>query len=201
MLSLNSQSTKSNYMKLQSPFRIGIKPKDGNEYINELQVGNVKLVVNTSIEEADDVQRIGVVFSLPMIYNGDLQIGDEVVVHHNVFRTTLNDWGVPVQSSFHFKDDMYFVDNDMIYLRIRNGEVTSYNDNVFIFPIKEETLWEGEKLVERQGIVKISNEKLREQGIVENSKIVFRKFNEYKFNIFGLELYKMQDKRVLAVLN
>lgn len=188
-------------MKLQSPFRIGIKPKDGNEYINELQVGNVKLVVNTSIEEADDVQRIGVVFSLPMIYNGDLQIGDEVVVHHNVFRTTLNDWGVPVQSSFHFKDDMYFVDNDMIYLRIRNGEVTSYNDNVFIFPIKEETLWEGEKLVERQGIVKISNERLREQGIVENSKIVFRKFNEYKFNIFGLELYKMQDKRVLAVLN
>jgi len=70
-------------MNLQSPFRIGIKPKDGNQYINELQIGNVKLVVNTSIEEADDVQRIGVVFSLPKIYDGDLQIGDEVVVHHN----------------------------------------------------------------------------------------------------------------------
>ncbi len=186
---------------LKSPFRIGIKPKDGNQYINELEIGDVKLVVNTSIEEADDVQRIGVVFSLPIHYKGDLLIGDEVVVHHNVFRTTLTDQGIPMQSTFHFMDDMYFVDNDMIFLRISKGVISSYNDNVFVTPIVEETLWEGQKLVERQGIIAISNDKLRSQGIVENSKIVFRKFCEYKFNIFGMELYKMSDKRILATLN
>ena len=188
-------------MNLQSPFRIGIKPKDGNQYINEIQIGDVNLVVNTSIEEAEDVQRIGVVFSLPIHYKGDLAIGDEVVVHHNIFRTTLSDKGIPVQSTFHFMDDMYFVDNDMIYLKIRDGIVSSYNDNVFVLPIVEETLWEGQKLVERQGIIKFSNEKLRSQGINEGDKIVFRKFCEYKFNIFNMELYKMQDKRILATLN
>jgi hypothetical protein len=186
---------------LQSPFRVGVKPKDGNQYVNEIKIGDVKLVVNTSIEEADNVQRVGVVFSIPMTFSGNLEIGDEVVVHHNVFRTSLNDWGVPMESSYHFKDDMYFIGEDMIYLRIRNGEVTSYNDNVFILPIVEDTIWEGQKLIERQGIVKISNEKLRNQGIEENTKVVFRKFCEYKFNIFGMEMYKMQDKRILATLN
>lgn len=188
-------------MNLQSPFRIGVKPKDGSQYINELQIGEYKLIVNTSIETIENIQRFGVVFSLPMFYKGDLQIGDEVIIHHNVFRISYNDKGIPMQSPFHFKDDMYFIDDELIYLYIRNGEMVAYGENVFIEPIFQETRWEGTQLKERQGIVKIPNAKLKSQGIKENTKIIFRKFCEYKFNIFGMDLYKMNDKRILATLD
>jgi len=188
-------------MDLRSIYNIGIEPKDKQQYINTIKNGNVELIVNTSIENGEDVQRIGVVVSLPLIYNGELKIGDEVVVHHNVFRITYNDQGVPMQSTFHFKDDLFFIPEDMIYLKIRKGKVSSYNDNVFVEPIMYEDYWEGQKLVERQGYIKFSNDKLNNIGIKDGDKIVFRKFCEYKFNIFGLELYKMKDTRILAKLN
>lgn len=188
-------------MNLQSPFRIGIKPKDGKQYVDELQIGDSKLIVNTSIEYAKDVNRIGVVFSLPFHYKGDLQIGDEVVVHHNVFRITLNDNGVPMQSNYHLKDDLFFVDDNMIYLQIRDGKMIAYGDNVFVEPIIENDYWLGEQIVERQGIVKITNTSLKKIGVIEDTKVVFRKFCENEFNIFGKKYYKMQDKRILAILN
>ena len=75
-------------MQLTSPFKIGITPKEGQQYVNELKVGNTELVVNTSIEDAVDVQRIGTVISLPFHYQGELKVGDDVVIHHNVFRIT-----------------------------------------------------------------------------------------------------------------
>lgn len=188
-------------MILQSPFRICVSPKDNSQYINELKIGDSSLIINTSIEHAKDVQRIGVVRSLPIHFKGDLMVGDEIVTHHNVFRITFNDKGVPMQSDFHFKDDLFFIDDELIYLKIRNGEISSYNDNVFVEPIKEDTLFEGEKLAERQGIIKFTSEALKKLGVITGTKIHFRKHCEAEFNIFGMNLYKMQEKRILAVLS
>lgn len=188
-------------MNLQSPFRICISPKDNSQYINEEEIGGSKLIVNTSIEHAEDVQKIGVVRSLPMHFKGDLKIGDEIVTHHNVFRITFNDKGVPMQSDFHLKDDLFFIDEELIYLRIRNGEISSYNDNVFVQPIKEEVFLEGEKLAERQGIVKFTSESLEKEGVLPETKIHFRKHCEAKFRIFGMDLYKMKVNRILAIIN
>ena len=188
-------------MKLQSPFRICVSPKDNSQYINEEEIGGSKLIINTSIEHAKDVQKIGIVRSLPMHFKGDLQIGDEIVTHHNVFRITYNDKGVPMQSDFHFKDDLFFIEEDMIYLKIRNGEISSYNDNVFVEPIKEEVFLEGEKLVERQGIVRFTSESLKKLGVLPNTKIHFRKHCEAEFRIFGMNLYKMKENRILAIVN
>lgn len=188
-------------MTLQSPFKICIKPKGGNQYINELKIGDTEIIINISIEEAEDVQRIGTIVSLPFHYSGELKVGDDVIVHHNVFRITFNDKGIPMQSDFHFKDDLFFIGNDLIYMFIRDGKVNAYNDNVFVEPIHYEDYWEGPKLLERQGIVKFTNEKLKSIGVVENSKIHFRKFCEYSFHIFGMHLYKMTNNRIMAKID
>ena len=187
-------------MQLTSPFKIGITPKEGQQYVNELKVGNTELVVNTTIEDAVDVQRIGTVISLPFHYQGELKVGDDVVIHHNVFRITYNDKGIPMQSDFHFKDEVFFIPEDLIYMYIRDGRINAYNDNVFIEPIHYEDYWEGPKFLERQGVVKFTNEKLSNIGVLENTKIHFRKFCEYSFYIFGMHLYKMKNDRILAIL-
>ncbi len=59
---------------MRSPFKFLISPINNEQYVN--QIGN--LIVNTSIEEAEDVQRIGIVQSLPFGYSGFIQKGDEI---------------------------------------------------------------------------------------------------------------------------
>lgn len=188
-------------MNLQSTVRIGIKPKEGKQYNNTIKVGDSELVVCTSIEEAEDVQRIGIVFSLPINYKGELKVNDEVIVQHNVFRISYNQMGVPMQSNQHIKDDMFFVDEELIYLYIRDGIAKGHQDNVFVEPFKEITKWEGEKEVQHQGIIYISNKELKSIGVNENDKIQFRMHCEYEFKIFGKRLYKMKNSRILAKLN
>jgi hypothetical protein len=187
-------------MNLQSPFRYGIKPKDNSQYVDKLKVGDTELTLTTSIENHEDVQRIGIVVSLPLIHDGILEIGDEVVVHHNVFRITYNDKGVPMESNYHLKNDLFFVDRDLIYLYIRNAVVMAYGDSVFLEPIKEDIPWEGEKLVPHQALVKYTNDELKSIGVESGQKICYRKNAEYLFHIFGHTLYKTTSKRVLATL-
>lgn len=185
---------------LQSPFKICVKPKDNNQYINELKIGDSDLIVNTTIDDAENVQPIGVVVSLPIHYKGELKVSDEVLIHHNVFRITSNDKGIPMESIFHFKDNFFFIDEELVYMYIRDGKINAYNDNVFIEPISYEDYWEGPKLEERKGIVKFSNEKLKSIGVVENTKIHFRKFCEANYKVFGMNLYKMKNNRIMAII-
>ena len=62
-----------------------IKPKD-NRYNNEVEVGDKKLIINASIEDHKMVSRHAIVVSTPLAYCTDIKVGDEVVIHHNIFR-------------------------------------------------------------------------------------------------------------------
>lgn len=59
-----------------------------NRYNNVVDVDDKKLVVNTEITERDYmfVNRIGKVISVPAGIKTEVSVGDEIIVHHNVFR-------------------------------------------------------------------------------------------------------------------
>lgn len=181
------------------PHRFIVSPK-GGQYNNTKQIGEVELIINTSIEEAEDVNRNGIVIALPLDYKGDIKVGDEVIIHHNIFRITYNDKGIARQSDFHIKDNLFFVDADLVYLIVRNGKKIAIDDHVFIKPIKEVDNWFGEIEKERVGIVKFANEKLISQGITEGDEIGFYKDCEYPFEIDNEKLYLMKNHRILVKL-
>lgn len=178
-----------------------VKPKNNQQYNNTKKVGDVELIINTSIEEAKDVQRIAEVISVPLLFKTDVIPGDEVILWHNVFRITLNDKGIPVESNFYIKDGMFYVSPDLIYMVIRDGEKKAIHDNVFIQPIHEKDKWEGENEKQHVGILKYGDETLKSLGINEGDKVVYRKNCEYEFEIDGERLYMMKNSRVLAKLN
>ena len=185
---------------MQSPFYFLIKPK-GSQYNNEEVVDGKTIIVNTSVTEAKDVNKNAIVVGLPMGYKGNVKIGDEVVVWHNVFRITHNDAGVPMQSNHHIKDDLFYIPEEMIYLIIRNGKKIAANDSVFVEPIIENDFYEGVKEVKHTGYLKYINETIENLGLKEGDKICFRKGCEYEFFIEGQRLYKMSSHRILALLN
>ena len=95
------------------PTRISSKPKNNQEYNREK--GGV--IVTSSIENAKDVNRFGVIEKTPLCYNGDLQEGDQVVLHHNVFRSYYDMKGRERKSREYFKDNLYLVDTSKILIR------------------------------------------------------------------------------------
>ena len=184
--------------KIKSPFRFIISPLNDEQYINTKEIFGVKLTVNTSIENAEDVQRYAKVIEVPMIYDGDIKAGDTVIVQHNVFRITTNDKGIPMQSNNFIKENLFYVDEELIYLVINEKGIKASNDNVFVEPITEILPWLGEVEKKHTGIVKYSNKDLNAQGVKDGDTIIFRKECEYPFNINEERLYKMSNKRILA---
>lgn len=178
-----------------------ITPRNSDQYLNTKKVGDTELIINTSIEDHSDVQRIGLVKSVPMNYTGEIREGDEVVVHHNVFRITYNDKGVPMQSIYHVEDDLFSITDDMIYMIIRDGVKMAFDDNVFIEPVKYNDKWEGFKEMQHTGIVRFANESLKLSGIKENDLVGYRRNCEYEFVLDGERFYNMKNHRLLAKLN
>ena len=70
---------------MQSLYSFIIQPKNGR-YTNEVGVGDKKLIINTTMDDHKFVNRVGIVKSIPLIGDTNISVGDEVIVHHNVFR-------------------------------------------------------------------------------------------------------------------
>lgn len=186
---------------MRSTFSFVISPKGGKQYNDTKKVGAVEMITCTSIEEAQDVQRIGIIRQLPMIYDGDARIGDECIVQHNCFRITLSDKGVPAESNSYIDKDNFVINPELVYMVIRDGKKIAIDDNVFIEPIFREEKWHGKVEVKHIGIIRYPNKYLLDKGITEGTKVVFYKNTQYLFNIAGKSLYKMSNKRILATLN
>lgn len=186
---------------MRSPFRFIVSPLNNEQYNNVKKVGDTLLIVNTGIEDHLDVNRVGIVKGLPMTYKGDIQIDDLVILYHNTFRITYNDKGVPMQSNNHIKDNLFYIDKDLIYMVIRDGKKFATDDNVFVKPFMVKEFWQDEKEADNIGIAKYINSELQKEGIVEGTKIAFWKNCKYEFNIDGEKLYLMKNKRVTAILH
>jgi hypothetical protein len=188
-------------MNLQIYNKFIVSPINGQNYINEIKVGDQTLIVNNSIENAEDVNRIGIVKSLPKNYKGVIQLGDLVITQHNVFRITYNDWGIPMFSTNHIKDDLYGITTDVIYLIIRDGKYIATDEFVLVEPIIEEDRWNGRRMLEDKGFAKYTNQDLLNQGIKAGDKVALKKNANYLFEIFGKKYYIMKTSRILAILN
>lgn len=181
---------------MQTPFNFLISPINNEQYVNK--IGD--LIVNTSIEESENVQRIGEVINTPFDYQGFIQKGDLVVVQHNVFRITFDDWGVPRQSDNHIIDKLFGVTPDIIYAVIRDGKIMSSDNYIFVQPIVEEDFWLGKQTLKNQGFAKYVNPEMEAKGVFQGVRIAFGSFSEYLFEIFGEKLFLMRNKKIMAIL-
>jgi hypothetical protein len=181
--------------------RFIISPLNGEKFRTTKKIGDKELIINTSIENAIDVNRVGVVESLPIDYNGNIKVGDNVVVQHNVFRTYFDGQGLTRESDNHIKDNLFQIEPELIYLIIRGDEIISVENYVFVSPIFEEVKWIGKQEQKQVGILKFDNPILLNKGIRKGDTVVFGMNCEYAFDIFGETLYRMRVKRILAKLN
>ena len=178
-------------------------------YNNEVDVSTGdSVIVNSTIEDVAYVKRIATVKSAPDFVV--LEAGDEVVVHHNIFRLRNDIKGATVDSNFYIGDNLYFVPLTEVFMYKRGDSGwKTLSPFCFVEPIiKEEK--EGFDLsltestfkgrLKRVGKIKYPNDELIAQGIQEGDKVLFTKNSEYEFEIDGTIYYKMSTKDILMKL-
>ena len=84
-------------------------------------------IVSTSEEDHKFSNRYAEVLATPLSYDGDIEPGDILLVHHNVFKF-YNDMKGQRQSGKSFlKDDTFLIDPDQFYMYKKNGKWHTYD--------------------------------------------------------------------------
>ena len=182
---------------MQSLFNFIVQPKNGR-YDNEVSIGNKKLIVNTTMDDHKYVNRIGIVKSIPKVGETNIKVGDEVIVHHNVFRRFYDVKGREKNSTSYFKEDLYFCYSDQIFLYKQNNEWKAPFDFCFVKPIKENKKQLLQENKERLGVgvLKYGNSSLEDFKIYEGDLIGFTPNSEYEFIINNDRLYRMFTRNI-----
>ena len=170
---------------MKSVYNFVVAPK-GDRYNNKKKVGDSELILNTEIFNHEYVNREAVVISKPIIGETDIEVGDIVIVHHNVFRRWHNVKGIEKNSKSYFNESTYFIGHDQIFLYKRNDKWNCPKGYCFVKPLKEKNPLNMDLEKPLQGIVKYSD------GTVEVDDLVgFRPSSEYEFIIDGERLYRV----------
>jgi hypothetical protein len=169
----------------------------GQRYNNEIKVGDKSLVINTKLETFKSVNNIAKVISIPKAFKTLIKPGDLIMIHHNVFRRFYDMKGREKNSRAFFKDNLYFVQIDQVYLYKPQEKWLSFGDRCFLAPIKDfnevDTGLE-QKLI---GILKYGNSALEALGINEGDLVGFRPFGEFDFVVEGKRLYCMKSNDIV----
>ena len=161
----------------------------GKRYNNTKKVGDSELILNTEIFNHQYINRKASVISTPIIGETDIQAGDDVIVHHNVFRRWHDVKGIEKNSKSYFNESTYFISKDQIFLYKRYWEWKTPKGYCWVKPLKATDQFNIEQEKPLQGIVKYSD------GTVNVNDIVgFTPNSEYEFVIDGERLYRVFSK-------
>jgi len=176
---------------MKSLYSFIVKPLN-ERYDNVKKVDDKTLIINTGIENHRFVSKKAAVVSTPAAYTSKIKVGDELYVHHNIFRRWYDQKGNERNSSTFFKDDLYFVSPEQIYMY----NLKPHLDYCFVKPLKNQNLLENRKEQPNVGIMKYSNSSLEALGITPGTLITFTPNSEFEFVIEGERLYCMKSNDI-----
>jgi len=181
---------------MKSLFDFIVEPY-GQRYNNKVKVGDKSLIINTKIESFKSVNNIAKVIEIPISYKTPIKKGDLIMIHHNVFRRWYNIKGEEKNSKAYFKNNLYFVQLDQIYLYKRKDKWKAFSDRCFVAPIRDKVEihnWTEQGLI---GVLKYGNSALEALEITEGDIIGYKPFGEFEFIVDGKRLYCMKSNDIV----
>ena len=160
----------------------------GERYNNVKRVYNKELILNTEIYNHQYVNRLAKVIATPLLFQSPINVGDEVIVHHNIFRRWHDVKGREKNSRSYWKDNKYIISGDQIYLYKRENWIATPGYS-FVKPIVSNNKLNNDIEEPLVGVVKHSD------GTYDlNTLVGFTPSSEYEFVIEGERLYRVLNK-------
>jgi hypothetical protein len=160
----------------------------GERYNNTKKVDDKELILNTEIFNHQYINRKAKVIATPLLFQSPLNIGDEVIVHHNIFRRWHDVKGVERNSRSYWKENKYIISEDQIYLYKRKNWIAMPGYS-FVQPIKSNNEFSSEHEQPLVGIIKYTDGSFN-----INSLVGFTPNSEYEFVVEGKRLYRVLNK-------
>jgi len=175
---------------MQSIFNFIVSPKHGRS-TSKKDIDGKELLLNTEVQNHHYTSRLGVVVNTPLAIDSEIQPGDEVIVHHNVFRRFRDIRGKEKNSKAYYKEDTFFVQPDQIYAYKRNAEWQALDGYCFVKPIVAKDTLDMHHEQPAIGIIKYAGE-----GFGAGALVGFKPGMEYEFNIEGERLYRIPVNQI-----
>jgi len=160
----------------------------GSRYNNIKKFDEKELIINTEISNHQFINRNAKVIATPLLFQSPIKVGDEVIVHHNIFRRWHDVKGRERNSRSYWKEDKYIISEDQIYLYKRKDWVAMPGYS-FVQPIKCNNKLSVETEQPLVGVIKYTD------GTHDlNSLVGFTPNSEYEFIVNGKRLYRVLNK-------
>ena len=165
-----------------------IKPL-GERYSNSIKVGDDKsLILNTEVFNHGYINRRAIVVSIPIDNIHNLQEGQEILVHHNIFRRWHNVKGIEKNSRGFINEGEYLASPDQIFM-YKDTTWECINGYTFVKPLKSTDEFSLEKERPLIGVVKYSD------GTFLPTQLVgFSPGDEFEFVVEGERLYRVMNR-------
>ena len=180
---------------MKGMFHFVIEPIE-DRYNNKKDINGSELILNTELQNHSYVSRAGIVKYIPIDNPNNIKPGDQVIVHHNVFRRFRNIRGEEKNSKSYYEENTYFVQPDQIfaYKSENDTEWKACKGFNFIKPKKETNMFSNETEKPLIGVLYFKDPEVAE---ISNKDIVgFRPGSEYEFLIDGHRLYRVPTNSI-----
>ena len=175
---------------MQSIFNFIVAPKHGRS-TSKKNIDGKELLLNTEVQNHHYTSRLGVVTNTPLAIDSEIKIGDEVIVHHNVFRRFRDIRGKEKNSKAYYRENAFFVQPDQIYAYKRNAGWQALDGYCFVKPIVAKETFDMHNELPLIGKVKYAYE-----GFKTGALVGFKPGMEYEFNIEGDRLYRIPVNQI-----
>lgn len=180
---------------MRSLFDFVVKPK-GSRTSSKKDIDGKELILNTDLQDHRYVNRVGIVVGVPSKECGGVQPGDEVVVHHNVFRRFYDVRGNEKNSRSYFSEDLYFCAPDQLFMYKRDGVWRALDGFCFVKPIESNDMWTVDKERPLIGVLKMLGDDLETLGLQRGDVVGFTPRSEYEFIVEGERLYRVRSVNI-----
>ncbi len=175
---------------MQGLYNFIVKPK-GNIYNNTKKINGVDLILNNNLSEFKYINRNAIVVATPKMIKTDIKVGDEIIIHHNVFRIWYNQQGKQKTSFSYINENLYHITEDQIYLHKEKNNWQAYKGYTFVKPIKNKDKFNLGIEHSNKGIVKYTD------GSFEVDKLIgFNPRVNHEFIVDNELLYKIPNENI-----
>ena len=187
---------------MKSPFNFIVRPCNGRRYDNLKEVGGIELITSVSQEDHTASNRYAEVIQTPVRYSGPVEIGDTLLVHHNVFKYYYDMKGRQKSGRSHLMDDLFLIEPDQYYMYKKEGLWHTHDKYCFVKPAErvEHYLQAQGREQPLVGYIRYINEQLKGFGLSEGDKVSYLPDSEYEFDVEGEKLYRMFTSQIALKL-
>ena len=129
------------------------------------------------------------VIATPLLFQSPINVGDEIIVHHNVFRRWHDVKGREKNSRSYLNDNKYLITGDQLFLYKSKYDWKAMSGYSFIKPLRSIEKFDIETEKPLVGVVKYTDGTFKKEELVG-----FRPGSEYEFIIDGERLYRVMNQ-------